>query len=478
MAARSPVTASDEQPRAASRGQELTHREHRALLLVTLAWAACLLYLGLEARLPIVGNVDSSKFAWWGHAFGTMVFAALVFLLLVGRRGRSRRHTALLALGIAVAGGILLELLQAIGGARDPTIADALVDAAGAVVAVVVLSWPRVSVGTWVRIVAVGTALMLVVAVPILLFATTPDDASPGCDVAQVAVSGPEAVAPSGSVPEPVAAYAFDATSGDSVADSSGSPALPLERIGRTSWIRGGGLRLAGGAARSTSPASAIVRSIRASGEMTALARVRPSQLDQGGPARIVTISSGINFGQVDVHLGQEGRSLSVRLRATCGEFTWTKVPNVFTSTCDPVDLAVTFTEGIERVYVDGAPVAAWRLRGTLGNWDPQFPLVVGNEATLDRPFLGDVFGVRVYDRALSRCDRGTDRGVGWLALELHEVVCIEALVRLAAKRDGRAPTQCLPIQSHATLPTSAANARRARAVARSNGGPQGISAL
>ncbi len=396
------MTASDGQPRAAARGEELTPREHRALLLVTLAWAACLLYLGLEARLPIVGDVDSSKFASWGHAFGTMVFTALVFLLLVGRRGRTRHRAALLALGIAVAGGILLELLQAIGGERDPTVVDALVDAAGAVLAVVVLSWSRLSIGTWARVIAGATALMLAAAVPILLFATTPDDSPPGCDVAQVAVRSPEMVPPSRSVPEPVASYEFDEASGDTVADSAGSPALPLERVGRTAWIRGGGLHLAGGAARSTSPASAIVRSIQASGEMTIVARVRAARLDQTGPARIMTVSSGTSFGQVDMHLGQDRRSLSVRLRATCGEFTWTTVPNVFTSTRDRVDLAVIFAGGIERVYVDGAPVAAWRLRGTLSNWNPRFPLVVGNEATLDRPFVGDVFGVAVYDRVLT----------------------------------------------------------------------------
>jgi hypothetical protein len=135
---------------------------------------------------------------------------------------------------------------------------------------------------------------------------------------------------------------------------------------------------------------------------MTAVARVRTSRLDQQGPARIATISSGTAEGQVDVHLGQEGGSLSVRLRATCGSFNWTTVPKVFTSTRAPVDVAVSFVDDTERVYVNGVPAAAWRISGTLRNWNPQYPVVVGNEATRDRPFFGDVFGVLVYDRALT----------------------------------------------------------------------------
>jgi hypothetical protein len=210
-------------------------------------------------------------------------------------------------------------------------------------------------------------------------------------------------------VPTPVAAYTFDDESGRTVGDSAGSPALSLDRVGRTSWIKGRGLELDGGAAKSASPAATVVRAARASGEVTILARVRPARLDQSGPARIVTISNGSGYGQVNVHLGQEGHSLSVRIRATCGDFNWTTVPDVFTSTRDVVGVAVTFGDDTERVYVDGEPVAAWRMRGTLRNWDPSFPLVVGNEATLDRPFVGDVFDVQVYDRALTAVAQARD---------------------------------------------------------------------
>jgi VanZ family protein len=35
-------------------------------------------------------------------------------------------------------------------------------------------------------------------------------------------------------------------------------------------------------------------------------------------------------------------------------------------------------------------------------NWDPDYPLQLGNEVTLDRPWLGKIFLLAIYDRALS----------------------------------------------------------------------------
>ena len=37
-----------------------------------------------------------------------------------------------------------------------------------------------------------------------------------------------------------------------------------------------------------------------------------------------------------------------------------------------------------------------------LSRWSRDYPLLVGNEATRDRPFRGEVYLVAVYDRALS----------------------------------------------------------------------------
>ncbi len=38
----------------------------------------------------------------------------------------------------------------------------------------------------------------------------------------------------------------------------------------------------------------------------------------------------------------------------------------------------------------------------TLDGWQPDYPLLIGNEATLDRPWLGKVFSLALYDRAVT----------------------------------------------------------------------------
>ncbi|NOT00698.1 MAG: VanZ family protein [Phycisphaerales bacterium] len=45
----------------------------------------------------------------------------------------------------------------------------------------------------------------------------------------------------------------------------------------------------------------------------------------------------------------------------------------------------------------------------TLNNWDDEYPLVLANEATGDRPWHGTIAGLAIYDRALSR-DEVADR--------------------------------------------------------------------
>lgn len=55
------------------------------------------------------------------------------------------------------------------------------------------------------------------------------------------------------------------------------------------------------------------------------------------------------------------------------------------------------------RLFVDGRPVADAPLAGgPLAGWDPDYPLVFGNEATGTRPWLGRLEEVAVYDTALS----------------------------------------------------------------------------
>ena len=137
-----------------------------------------------------------------------------------------------------------------------------------------------------------------------------------------------------------------------------------------------------------------------------------PTQAPQNA-SRIVTISDGTERDQVDVHLGQERDALSVRLRASCGQFNWTTVEDVFVKRRRLEHLVLTYAHGVQRIYVQGRLVDATRFDGRLAGWDRRYPLVVGNEATRDRPFVGDVSLVAVYDRALSASEIAASAAAG-----------------------------------------------------------------
>jgi hypothetical protein len=52
-------------------------------------------------------------------------------------------------------------------------------------------------------------------------------------------------------------------------------------------------------------------------------------------------------------------------------------------------------------LYVNGAVIQSGDVRGDLSDWDDDFRLALGNELTGDRPWLGELYRVALYDRAL-----------------------------------------------------------------------------
>ena len=52
-------------------------------------------------------------------------------------------------------------------------------------------------------------------------------------------------------------------------------------------------------------------------------------------------------------------------------------------------------------LYVNGAVIQSGDVRGDLSDWEDDFRLALGNELTGDRPWLGELYRVALYDRAL-----------------------------------------------------------------------------
>jgi VanZ family protein len=122
----------------------------------------------------------------------------------------------------------------------------------------------------------------------------------------------------------------------------------------------------------------------------------------QKGPTRIVSCSFDPFFRNFT--LGQEGRDLIFRLRTDetdLNGFPETTLKNVFLST-EPYHVVVTYDYQMERIYINGRKLLEEpSLRGTFSNWDPSYPLLLGNENTGNRPWSGHLFVVAIYKRSL-----------------------------------------------------------------------------
>ncbi|MCH8217351.1 MAG: LamG domain-containing protein, partial [Planctomycetes bacterium] len=204
--------------------------------------------------------------------------------------------------------------------------------------------------------------------------------------------------------------YDFSEGTGEIVHDVGGV-GVPLDLVildrDKARWLPGAnGVEFvdAGTAIRSRSGAAKIHDALTASNQFTVEAWIAPSDLDGSDPPRrIVAFSAGTWKHQVNLHLGHDGPDGVFRVRTTCDYYISASTPQVFTGTGRPTHLVASYDGSTMRTVVDGVARETFDgFDGTFGNWDPDYPLVIGNEATLTRSFLGTIMLVAVYDRALS----------------------------------------------------------------------------
>lgn len=153
----------------------------------------------------------------------------------------------------------------------------------------------------------------------------------------------------------------------------------------------------------SDGPATKVVEAAKKSNALTIEAWLRPLEIEQTGPARIVSLSQDTS--QRDFTLGQDKGRFDVRLRAKSTD------GNGMPSTPSPensVSLNLThvvFTrgeDGAAQLYLDGKSVATKDVAGNFANWSDGFRLSLANELSGDRPWHGELALVAVYSRALN----------------------------------------------------------------------------
>jgi len=387
----------------------------RLIPAVTIAWAACFVYLGVVARVPEPALIGSSEIVeGLGHLVATLVLAVLVAEWIYGtaRLPRTQAGVAggIVALGVALA----LEAVQLLLPARGVEVLDVALDIAGAVAGVLLfvnLGRLRLSETTmtgfagWMGIGAIGVAAFTI--------ALPPSRGALDLGTYPVCSNEPAVTLPlpgGGTGGERVETgllvqYRFDEGSGDVAHDRSGADsALDLNIGPGVEWASDGSgvVFSSDGLIRSQVSAKRIAAAVAESAAFTAEVWVAPWAL-RSGPARIVSISDESDLSEVDFHVGQEGRCLSVRLRQSeRGDPEWFLIESVFAERAVR-HIVVVVRDREVQTFVNGILVDERRTDGPVfEGWRSGFPLLIGNEASADRPFSGEVFWVAAYDRALT----------------------------------------------------------------------------
>jgi hypothetical protein len=201
--------------------------------------------------------------------------------------------------------------------------------------------------------------------------------------------------------------YAFDEASGSTVTDQSGE--LPRHDLavadpGNVTWSTDHLTINAATALSTVGAATKVVTRAQARGELSVEAWIKPANTTQLGPARIVTM--GVDPYYRNFLLGQSSDTYVVRFRAD-GESGWANgMPEVITTT-GTATAALTHvvlthkSDGAEVLYVDGVENQTFMRMGGLTQWDATYAIIVANEATNDRAWLGELHLIAIYERAL-----------------------------------------------------------------------------
>ncbi|GMQ86977.1 MAG: hypothetical protein BMS9Abin08_0175 [Gammaproteobacteria bacterium] len=221
-----------------------------------------------------------------------------------------------------------------------------------------------------------------------------------------------------------IALYEFKTGAGTIALDTSNvGDDLNLTLSGDYQWVGGWGIQLNGGTAKAqgtTTTSRKLHDLITATGEYSIEAWVVPGNVTQEGPARIVSYSAGVNarnftLGQTQYNYDFLHRSSSTDANgepalstADADEDLQAALQHVVVN-YDPVNGRRIYVNGVFTDDVDPS------LAGNLSDWDDSFALVLGNEASSDRPWQGILRMVAIHNRVLTpaQIQQNFDIGVG-----------------------------------------------------------------
>ena len=234
-----------------------------------------------------------------------------------------------------------------------------------------------------------------------------------------------------------VAKYEFKTGSGTTAYDTSGvDPEADLTFTGGVTWVGGWGINVAAGgkAQASTASSKKLSDMIKASGEYSIEAWAAPANVAQAD-AYIVSYSGSATTRNAT--LGQhamqyEARTRSDQTDANGSPPLQTAAANAnaqaalqhIVLTYDPVNG--------QKIYVNGRYTGDVdpKKGGSMANWDDTFALVMGNETTGNRQWLGVIKFVAIHSRALTadQVQQNFAAGVGERYFVLFDVSALSAV--------------------------------------------------
>jgi VanZ family protein len=376
-----------------------TRRLSQLVALLLGAWIALLLYLAVIELQPIPPDAVS----WLtNHLWGALMVAMLAHLLLERWLGRRPLwHTALIAWGGVILGGLLIEAAQLFLPGRGQQLSDLTQNFAGACYGVMASS----ALVTWVRnrrLILAGTSVFALVGLLVAwwsVFAYQPTPPSTCPDDLFVPADDELAHFDFGGVDPTGNADRVPNTGTDTDTD------LILTRGGVRKLDNGVQFLGLEGIARSETSAGFLLCNIIQAGVVSVEVWASTDALDQGGPTRLVSFSDGISPEDINFHLGQEGTQASVRFRNGPNSVQSMLVDDVFTETDRPYHLVTWWDDGTMHLAVDGVEVASEEVGRNLDWWADWFDMVVGNESTLNRAFDGTMFELTIRTAAPTEAD-------------------------------------------------------------------------
>jgi hypothetical protein len=227
-----------------------------------------------------------------------------------------------------------------------------------------------------------------------------------------------------------VALYTFDEGSGTVIHDVSGvAPDLDLLiSDGDTQWLTGGGLSINTPALiASAGVGEKVNEAIRQANQLTIEAWIKSNNVEQDGPARIVTLSADSQNRNFTLGQGlwnnQPSALYDVRLRTT--ETDNNGQPSLTTqdgsANTDLTHLAyVHHANGSSVIYINGVVETSEQSGSDLSSWDTSYRLALANELGGGRPWLGELYRIAIYSCALSSDDINISFEAGWSPVAEH----------------------------------------------------------